>query len=242
MPAHGGSDHTPMKRSETVTLPRGTWRHELEVFSPRTVLVRLFMSGTKRLSGPVRGGDEWDQSSLDTGSSVLLLASCMDVSAREACRDLLTIGPSSRLNVLYVVLIRTGKYDLDWWTEAAPPTPNRMAVVEAAPGPSHPTPVEGDGIVVESIGSPGNLTKIGVAISDHLTEYEGDGTTVVCLRSVTALLHYVDLDTAYRFLNAFVHQLASVDAIGHCHLQPDAHSPQQINTLRTLFDATITLD
>lgn len=242
MAANRGSDHTPLKRSETVASTRGTWRYELEVFSRQTVLVKVFMSGTKRLSGPVREGDEWDQSSLDTGSSVLLLASCMEVSGREACRDLLTIGPTGQLNVLYVVLIRTGKYDLDWWTEAAPPSPDRMAVIDASPGPSGPTPVEGDGIVVESIGSPGNLTKIGVAISDHCTEFEGDGTTVVCLRSVTALLHYVDLDTAYRFLNAFVHQLASVGAIGHCHLQPDAHSPQQINTLRTLFDATITLD
>lgn len=199
------------------------------------------MSGTMRLHGFAGTEEGLEQAALDSGSTVLLLSSCLDPAGREACRELLTVRPSARLNVIYVAFTRAGKHHLDWWTDAAV-EPQRVAVIDAAPVPSRSAPIESDCAVYDRIGSPGNLTKIGVAISEHCKEFEGEGTTVVCLRSLTALLQYIELDRAYRFLNAIANQLASIGAIGHCHINPNAHSRQELNALRTVFDATVSID
>lgn len=199
------------------------------------------MSGTKRLMGAatdgLSGADE-----LTRGSTVLLLASCLEHQGQEACRDLLTVDTADRLNVIYLTFTRAGKSNLNWRETDSHSTPDQVVVIDATPGPKRTPAVSIDGVETERVGSPGNLTKIGVAVSKHCKEFEGDGTTVVCLRSLTALLQYVDFNTAYRFLNAVANQLASVGAIGHCHIDPDAHSTQELGGLRTLFDAVVAVD
>ncbi len=239
--AGSGVRSTIVKRSETVSHKNETGWHDLVVFSPVTAWNRVFMSGTKRLAGVVEEDDR-DGSTIEAGSTVLLLASCSEAPGREACRDLLTVSPTTRLNVLYVAFTNAGRNHLEWLTTEASLSPDRVTMIDAAPGPPRPPSVDHDGLVVDPVGSPGNLTKIGVAISEHCKEFEGGGTTVVCLRSLTALLQYIDLETAYRFLNAIANQLATVGAIGHCHLEPDAHSTKEINALRTLFDAAVDPD
>lgn len=180
-----------MKRSETVSHKNETGWHDLVVFSPVTAWNRVFMSGTKRLAGVVEEDDR-DGSTIEAGSTVLLLASCSEAPGREACRDLLTVSPTTRLNVLYVAFTNAGRNHLEWLTTEASLSPDRVTMIDAAPGPPRPPSVDHDGLVVDPVGSPGNLTKIGVAISEHCKEFEGGGTTVVCLRSLTALLQYIE--------------------------------------------------
>lgn len=64
----------------------------------------------------------------------------------------------------------------------------------------------------------------------------GTAGPVCCLGSLTALLQYVDVKPAYRFLNA---ALAEVDARGgtaHAHVSPDALDRRTVDTLASLFD------
>lgn len=105
-----------------------------------------------------------------------------------------------------------------------------IAVGEAASGGD----VEPDSVTVRTVSTPGDLTRLGITLSQTLTDRKD---TVVCFDSLTALLQYVDCETAYEFLNAVTGHLWAADATAHFHLDSTAHDTQTVDALASLFDA-----
>jgi hypothetical protein len=68
------------------------------------------------------------------------------------------------------------------------------------------------------------------------------GETVVCYDPLDVLLRYKNVKSAFRFLHLFLGKLQSAGAISHFHVDPSAGDPQEINTLKPLFDAVLTID
>ena len=96
---------------------------------------------------------------------------------------------------------------------------------------------------VASVGSPSNLTEVGVAFDKLLARAGGaDGRIDCCLPSLTALLQYVDRQRGYRFCNAVVNRLASVDASARFHLAAEAHDARTVDTFASLTDAVVRAD
>lgn len=95
--------------------------------------------------------------------------------------------------------------------------------------------------VVEAIGNPADLTALGIRVSQYLEQWAETTTQiVVCIDSLTVLLHYVELERVYRFLHVLSGRLRSVEARAYL-LAPDAHDAQTVAVLQTLMDDTIDL-
>jgi hypothetical protein len=62
---------------------------------------------------------------------------------------------------------------------------------------------------------------------------------VVCFDSLTAMLQYVDVETAYEFLHAITGQLYAADARAHFHIDPTAHDRTTVDSIASLFDAVV---
>jgi len=140
---------------------------------------------------------------------------------------------------LRVAFTRAGRDPPREWADAAGAD---VHVVDATPCPSADDLP--DGVVGVEADGPGNLTDLGVRITDALGELAPstevpDGTDagpVCCLGSLTALLQYVDTREAYRFLNAVTSRVSSHGGVAHAHLRPEAHDDRTVDTLTSLFD------
>jgi len=92
------------------------------------------------------------------------------------------------------------------------------------------------GVTVESC-SAANLTQVGVAVSEALDAH--DDQLCACLGSVTTLLQYVDVRTAFNFLHVLTSKLEGTDSHVHAHLDPGALDDETVAAIQPLFDAAI---
>ncbi|AZH24637.1 DUF7504 family protein [Haloplanus aerogenes] len=89
----------------------------------------------------------------------------------------------------------------------------------------------------ELVDSPGNLTDLGVTLTEALEAHAArDRRTVLCLQSLTVLLQYSPLEQVCQFLHTLVGHLKQFDATGHFHLHEHAHDEEAVATLRSMFD------
>lgn len=95
---------------------------------------------------------------------------------------------------------------------------------------------------VQVVPDPTDLAGIGLAVNERLEGWGDDGQTVVCYHSLTHLLDYVDLQTAFRFLHVLLGRIAAADARAHFHLDPERHDRETVGTLSLLFDDVVSVD
>ncbi len=128
----------------------------------------------------------------------------------------------------------------DTWGDAAAAGDADVCVVDATPCP---TAGDDRGVVTVAAAGPGNLTDLGVRITDVLADMgehaEGGAGPVCCLGSLTALLQYVDTRRAYRFVNAVMTRVATHGGTTHAHIVPAVHDRQAVDTMASLFDLVV---
>jgi hypothetical protein len=191
----------------------------------------------------LESGSGRDASPLDAlgdAGNVLVLAPSIGASRSDACHRLLTGSPPASTNVLAVTFADTPAEWIDEWTEWAGEPPARGGVV--AIGQAE-TRLEAPDWTVETVENPGDLTGIGVELSELLSGMAGaageDESVAVCFDSVTSLSQYADLQRTFRFLHVVTGRIKSAGASGHFHVDPEAHSDQDLATLKGLFDAIV---
>lgn len=181
-------------------------------------------------------------------SSVLVLAPSMNSETGAACIDMLTRAPSAQENVLWITFTRSPDACLQSWLTHADRRPANLRFISvgetvrsvATSAPMQETPTDA---VIDTLSNPGDLTGLGIKISEVLQQWYGNGNeTVACFHSLTALLQYADVQTIYKFLHVLTGRFATADVTAHFHLDPDAHDSQTVNTLKTLFDAVAEFD
>ncbi|MFC7233861.1 DUF7504 family protein [Halosegnis marinus] len=178
------------------------------------------------------------------GESVLLCSSPMDRPPVDAVTTTDAAAPAST-NVLAVALDGSVDDVADAWLRDAGRLPDRLAVVTvgesargaaaAASGGATGLP---DGVSTASVSSPGDLTGLGIKLSQCLSSWEG-GATTVRFDSLTTLLQFADLKRVFRFVHVLTGRLDSADAVGYFHVDPGAHDDQTLATLRGLFDTVL---
>jgi hypothetical protein len=173
---------------------------------------------------------------LTDARNVLLCAPSMSGDEREVCSGLLSGGDPAATSVLWVTFRRDARACVDAWTAASDVEPRNAAVV--AVGDTGEA-VDVEWASVETVSSASDLTGLGIEIGEFLADWEGE--LVVCFDSLTAMLQYVDVETAYEFLHAITGQLYAADARAHFHIDPTAHSRQTVDSIASLFDAVVTL-
>lgn len=196
------------------------------------------------------GGNEPVLDAVERGSSVLLLAPSIHAATDDACLGLLSVDDPRNQDVLWVTYTRSPDDCIQDWLAHAGERPRNLQFVSvgettrsasAASGGGSPTR-PGDELV-ETLTSPGDLTGLGITLSEVLKEWDGDGNeAVACFDSLTALLQYADLQTAYKFLHVLTGRFAAADVTAHFHLDPGACDQQTVSTLTSLFDTVVELD
>jgi hypothetical protein len=184
-----------------------------------------------------------DLSDLSDVSNVLLLAPSLGSHGRAVCFDLLAQTPPAETNVLVVSYTQTPGELVDDWTDHVGAPPLRGGVVSVGQGEAG---AEDSPWAVKSVENPSDLTGVGIELSEFLSGLasaaeEGEHVAV-CFNSVTSLLQYADLQRAFRFLHVVTGRIKTVGGVGHFHLDPDAHDPQTLATLKGLFDAVIEVE
>ncbi|PSP44600.1 hypothetical protein BRC63_02350 [Halobacteriales archaeon QH_10_70_21] len=178
---------------------------------------------------------------LEGASNVLVLASSLDESARESYyRSLLPEGLST-VDVLAVDYRRTPEQHLDEWRRYTEDQPHRYGIIcvdETAQGFGRGAVRPG---AVACVENPMDLTGVGIKVGNYLKSH-GGADTVVTFDSLTALLQYVDLERAFRFLRVLVDRVRTVEALAHYHVDPNAHDDEVLATLSALFDAVARFD
>lgn len=191
----------------------------------------------------------------DRVSNVLVAAPPHQQAATAACTSLLATHRPADLATIGVAVDRSA----DAWLEAVRgqlgSTPAHECVVSvgdrsrsAAPadgGPASAPGPEASLACLRTVPSPGNLTDLGVRITECLDVIEGlDGDPAVslCFDSISPLLLYADVDAVFKFFTVLTGKLAAMDAAGHYHLDPAAHDDGTVRKLMTVFDAVVEPD
>lgn len=178
-------------------------------------------------------------------TNVLLLAPAMDATADAICRRHLSERDASVLVVNYTTSVDQWAQE---WRANAGGLPSTVVFVHVggivrSAADTTATVAASKGLVLETIRNPADLTGLGITMNKHLTQWRStECRKAVCFRSLTPLLQYVDVQTAYRFLQVLTSQVEAAGAVGHYHLSPDAHDRADVNALTSLFDASITVE
>ena len=176
---------------------------------------------------------------------VLLCASGTNGVVSKTCRKLLTDTSLRETNLLVVSYLQPADRWLEEWLRRGDEMPANLGYVHvggfmrsAAPQQSSVPP--GNQIDCRAVANPTDLTGLNITLGKYFEAWAGDGNrTVICFRSITVLLQYVDLKTTYRFLHVLTSNLNSINAGGHFHFDPEAYDQQTLSILASLFDTTV---
>lgn len=167
---------------------------------------------------------------LDGATNVLLEEPSIGGS-RDVCTSLLV--DASAPNVLFVSFTRQASACVE---QLDGKSVDNVGVITVGDGSAA---VEDETVTTETVSTPNDLTGLGITIGQFLSEF--DGRVLVCFDSLTSMLQYVDVPTTYEFLHAISGQIHAAGARAHFHIDPNAHSDQDVSALASLFDARVSL-
>lgn len=176
-------------------------------------------------------------------SNTLFLSSSMDGDLARNCFEHL---PSERLdefNLAFVAHDNTADSVIESWLQHAGAFPERFDVIDVG-GMMRSTASQSDSMTIRPgvtvhTESPEDLTGLGMTLSDQLMD---DTQTIVCFDSLTMLLQYVELETAYQFLHVLTGRIHAVGGTGFFHMDPKAHDTQTVDSMKSVFDDVVELD
>lgn len=186
-------------------------------------------------------------------SNVLLLGSPFDANEPNCCSSLLRCAPLDDLAAITVSFSPNPDQLVTEVSEQLGALPESFHVVNAGEhtrdadpeqlfGGDLPRFVERTGSSVRTVSSQGNLTELGVRITECLediADIDGVSATALCFRSLTPILIHTDTSTVLKFLQVLRGQLATHDVVGHFHLDPAAQDEAVIGHLKTAFDGVV---
>ena len=181
----------------------------------------------------------------DPGTNVLLLSPALEPAGRQACGALSTGSRSTGRDVLVVTFTDTPDDVIQRLRSQVTATaPSKIGIISVGDSTRSATATDGGGptgpVAISTLSSPGDLTGMGITITEQLSDWVGDGNQIaICFDSLSMLLQYADIDRAFRFLHVITGRLRSVDAIAHFHMDPTVHDERSLNTIKTLFDTAV---
>ena len=180
-----------------------------------------------------------DAEAVETGPNVLLTEEWLDSRAAGDCAGLVEAGRADRTRALLVTVTRSPLDRVLTVGRHIEREPVETVVVNVDPE-DRSSDVEFDAMAVtsvERVNGPGDLTTLGVGVTDRLDAWaDSDHGVALCFHSVTPLLQYNTLDEMFHFLRILTDRVEDTGAVAHYHLDPSAHDEQTVNRLVPLFD------
>jgi hypothetical protein len=183
---------------------------------------------------------------LEEASSVLLLAPSLSDTEDACCADLLQPTDERGGNLLWVSYTKSPDSQLRRWRAHGHGHAANLGIVSvgestrstaaAQPGESHASGP------IEAVANPNDLTGLGIRLNNYLRRWEDNGhQTTLCFDSLTAMLQYIDPETAYEFLHILTGRIHAAGARAHFHMDPSAHDEQTVERFVSLCDAVVDL-
>lgn len=186
-----------------------------------------------------------DQVTYEPGTNVLVFAGALSDAKRERCRDLLAADAPEELDVLRVTYSRGADELVEEWRRAHGDLPARTGIVRVGDQASltgrDPDAADLDRVAVTTA-NPNDVTGLGMRLNNYLGDHDPDLQLVVCFDSLTQMLQFTDIRSAFKFVHTFTGQLREVGAIAHFHMDPGAHDAQTVSRLKPAFDEGLQAD
>lgn len=127
------------------------------------------------------------------------------------------------------------------WEEHVGTRPASMRILATTTRTASPdVQTIGDGEYTITEIAPSDLTRTGVHLTRALGEIGGsDRPLIVYFDSLTVLLQFVELSTAYRFLHALLGHVNAAGGTTYVQFDPAAHEETTIRTCLQLFDEVV---
>ena len=178
-----------------------------------------------------------------TDSASVLLLGPTDHPVADTICSRFVVGDEGSRNCLFVTFQDDPNDRIDVCHHANDWTGGDIGVIEVGRGrgASETTTSAGGGsITVRHVSNPGDLSKLGIVITQLLAEFdETPQQTALCFHTLSALHNQVGTKTLFRFLNTLQSRLRSSNAVGHYHMDPELHDEIVIETLRPIFDSVV---
>ena len=175
---------------------------------------------------------------IDPGRTLFVAGSTWS-GAEELALSMVLSGVDRDERMVFISTRRKSEALLDTCAGLSPDLdPTRIGIVDCS-GQGEPDP--GHGARVETVSNAGDLTGIGIKFSSLYGSLYGEERHRIRagLVTVSTLLMYTDLRTAYRFLHTISGRVAGTDGICICLVDPTTHDDQTVSTLAQLCDGRI---
>ena len=179
-------------------------------------------------------------SGLDLSRETTVLVQCgsQDDRKHDAREDLLGVTDSGDRNILLIQYRSMNTDRLAAIAEAA----QRVKVITVGCSQSVPNAVS-DTVEVVNITNPNDVTRLGILSTKTLDDWQTlDGGISVALDPLDVLFRYKSVEGTFRFLHIFLGKLSAGGAVSSFFVNPSASNPQDVNTLKPLFDQILTVD
>jgi hypothetical protein len=118
----------------------------------------------------------------------------------------------------------------------------RSAAMETDDGPSR-RPLPGRDVTVTTMSDPGNLRRLGTAVTLYLDDWTDTGReTSVYVDDLTPFVESAGLEPTFQFLHLLIQTTTGTDATLLVRADASTTDERTVNTLRPLFDAVIDSD
>jgi len=175
-----------------------------------------------------------DTVAFDQGTSLLVSGSSMDV--QERIYDLLSEAGETDETTILISTDRGAPEVVRSLRERDAFDAGRVGFIDCT---GREGPEEVAGAPVRRLGSPGDLTGMSLEFAKLVDRFDdaGAGDRIrVGLVSISTLLMYTDVRTAFRFLHVFTSRIRSGGLFGIFAMDPGMHDQQTVNTIRAVFD------
>lgn len=129
------------------------------------------------------------------------------------------------------------------WQTAAGRPPKRTTIITARDDSTDPD--EYDDFFDPSVRGRAatDLAGIGIDLNRYLTKWHADDAGIVLwVDSLSALLEYVDVETAFQFLHVLSGKIAATNAKAWILVDPKSHDERTLSIFTHLCDATVRFD
>ncbi|MFB6179602.1 MAG: hypothetical protein ABEI77_07765 [Halorientalis sp.] len=180
-----------------------------------------------------------------TDGNVLLLAPSIGGAERDACLDMLCQHRFETTRVVHVLYMESAVERYTQIERYCHHHPAESAVIAVGSGGvvGQRGPEPPGEYFVETVTDAADLTGLGMALNQCLTEWDESGAELaLCFDSLSILLQYAEFERVFRFLHMLAGKLSEVDATGHFHLDPAAHDESEIARLTPIFDCVLAVE
>jgi KaiC/GvpD/RAD55 family RecA-like ATPase len=174
------------------------------------------------------------------GSSILVSGPAM-TGKRDIVYDMLADGAAEGDGAVVVTTNKKAENVVEEFRDRVPEFQGTQLCVVDCRGEDNPDPELSDGVSVHQVPSPGDLTGIGIGITNSLEGLHDSGRRRgrMALLSLSTMLTYTDKKTVFKFCHVLSSRLDTAGYIGVFTIDSEAHDKQTIQVIKQAFDGLI---